>query len=137
MTNSQAFNASKGPLKLGPAPLSEDLKLETERVLREQAMLDRDINAQYDVPYSKPLIAPGLMAPSEAEVPPLPPTFKAVDVESEVSIVRDARKRIRLEPSTLAGVDSDSPQAATLRAKALPSICAYTLHDVSEGSASV
>ncbi len=133
MTNSQAFNASKGPLKLGPAPLADDFKIETERVLREQAMLDRDITAQYDVPYSKPLIAPGLTAPTEAELPPRPPTFRAIDVEREVSIVRDARKRIRLDPSALAGVDLNSPQATTLRARALPSICAYTLHDVSEG----
>jgi len=133
MTNSQAFNASKGPLKLGPAPLADDFKIETERVLREQAMLDRDITAQYDVPYSKPLIAPGLTAPTEAELLPRPPTFRAIDVEREVNIVRDARKRIRLDPSTLAGVDPNSSQATTLRSKALPSICAYTLHDVSEG----
>jgi transcription initiation factor TFIID subunit 5 len=133
MTNSQAFNASKGSLKLGPAPLADDFKIETERVLREQAMLDRDISAQYDVPYSKPLIAQGLTAPTEAELLPRPPTFRAIDVEREVNIVRDARKRIRLDPSALAGVDPNSPQATTLRAKALPSICAYTLHDVSEG----
>lgn len=133
MTNPQAFNTSKGPLKLGPPPLQEELKTETERVLREKAMLDRDMNAQYDVPYTKPLVAPGLTAPTEADLLPHPPTFKSLDVEREVSVVRDARKRIRLEPSLLGNVDPNSPQANTLRAKALPSICAYTLHDVAEG----
>ena len=133
MTNPQAFNASKGPLKLGPPPLQEELKSETERVLREKAMLDRDLSAQYDVPYAKPLVAPGLTAPTEADLLPRPPTFKSTDVEREVSIVRDARKRIRLEPSVLGNVDPSSPQAGTLRPKALPSICAYTLHDVAEG----
>jgi transcription initiation factor TFIID subunit 5 len=133
MTNPQAFNASKGPLKLGSLPLQEELKAETERVLREKAMLDRDLNAQYDVPYARPLVAPGLTAPTEADLLPRPPAFKSVDVEREVSIVRDARKRIRLEPSILGNVDPNSPQASTLRSKALPSICAYTLHDVAEG----
>lgn len=133
MTNPQAFNTSKGPLKLGPAPLAEDLKAETERVLREQAMLDRDISAQYDVPYTRPLVALGLTAPTEADLLPRPPTFKSIDVEREVNIVRDARKRIRLEPSVLTNVDPNSPQANALRAKALPSVCAYTLHDVAEG----
>ncbi len=116
--------------------MAEDLKAETERVLREQAMLDRDISAQYDVPYTKPLIAPGLTVPTEADLLPRPPTFKSIDVEREVGIVRDARKRIRLEPSNLTNVDANSPQASTLRAKALPSVCAYTLHDVAEGRAS-
>lgn len=99
-------------------------------------MLDRDINAQYDVPYTRPLIAPGLIAPAEADLPPRPPAFKSIDVEREVNIVRDARKRIRLEPSVLTNVDPNSPQANALRAKALPSVCAYTLHDVAEGQAS-
>lgn len=133
MTNPQAFNASKGPLKLGPPPLQEELRTETERVLREKAMLDRDLNAQYDVPYTRPLVAPGLTAPTEADLLPRPPAFKSTDVEREVSIVRDARKRIRLEPSVLGNVDPNSPQASTLRPKALPSICSYTLHDVAEG----
>jgi len=56
-----------------------------------------------------------------------------VDVDREVNAVRDARKRIRLDPSALSGVDPNSPQAASLKARALPSICAYTLHDVAEG----
>ena len=133
LTNPQVFNASKGPLKLGPPPLQEELRAETERVLREKAMLDRDLNAQYDVPYARPLFAPGLTAPTEPDLLPHPATFKSVDVEREVSVVRDARKRIRLEPGVLANMDPSSPQASALRAKALPSICAYTLHDVAEG----
>jgi hypothetical protein len=101
--------------------------------MREQAVLDRDPSAQYDTQFPRPTALPGTVAPSEAELLPHPPTFKTLDVEREVSAVRDARKRIRLEPSTLANVDINSPQASSLRSRALPSICAYTLHDVPEG----
>lgn len=124
---------SKGDLKLGPAPMNEDLRTETERVLREQAMVDRDPSAQYDIQYTKPQIPPGLVPPTEADLLPHPPLFKTIDVEREVSNVRDARKRIRLEPSLLSNMDVDSPQASAFRGRALPSICAYTLHDVAEG----
>ena len=133
MTNPQAFNSSKGTLKLGPAPISEDLRVEAERVAREQAMLDRELTSPFDLPVTRPLVAAGLTAPVEADLLPHPPTFKMADVEREVAMVRDARKRIRLEPSVLANVDPNSPQANSLRARALPSICAYTLHDVAEG----
>ncbi|KAJ3550232.1 hypothetical protein NMY22_g588 [Coprinellus aureogranulatus] len=131
-TNAQAFNQSKGDLKLGPAPLSEDLKVEAERVLREQAVLDRD-PVSYDMQMAR-AAPPGLMAPAEADLLPHPPTFKTIDIEREVSAVRDARKRIRLDPTALNNVDPNSPQANSQRARALPSICAYTLHDVTEGS---
>lgn len=131
--NPNTFNASKGELKLGPPPISEDLRAETERVLREQAMLDRDPNAQYDIHFSRPPAVPGVISPTEADMLPHPPTFKTIDVQREVEKVRDARKRIRLEPSALTSVDLGSAQGAAARARALPSICAYTLHDVGEG----
>jgi len=51
-----------------------------------------------------------------------------------VNNVRDARKRIRLEPSVLGNLDINSAQASALKSRALPSICAYTLHDVAEGA---
>ncbi|KAG9314306.1 TFIID and SAGA subunit [Chiua virens] len=127
--NPNTFNASKGELKLGPPPISEDLRAETERVLREQAMLDRDPNAQYDIHFSRPPAIPGVISPTEADMLPHPPSFKTIDVQREVEKVRDARKRIRLEPSALTSVDLGSA-----RARALPSICAYTLHDVGEGA---
>ncbi|KAG5636899.1 hypothetical protein H0H81_006485 [Sphagnurus paluster] len=132
-TNPQAFNASKGDLKLGPAPISEELRTEAERVFREQAMVERDPTTQYDFQFPRPVALPGMVIPSESDLLPHPTTFKTVDVEREVSNVRDARKRIRLDPSALAGTDINSPQGASLRARALPSICAYTLHDVAEG----
>ncbi|KAF4623627.1 hypothetical protein D9613_001738 [Agrocybe pediades] len=134
VTNPHTFNSSKGALKLGPAPMSEELRVEAERLGREQAMMGRDMNAQFDFTVARPVVPPGVIAPTEADLLPHPPNFKTADVEREVSNVRDARKRIRLEPSLLANVDPDSPQANSLRARALPSICAYTLHDVAEGS---
>jgi transcription initiation factor TFIID subunit 5 len=132
LTNSQAFNSSNGELKLGPAPISEELRLEAERVLREQAIVERDASAQYDSLNIRPAVQ-GVVVPSESDLPPLPPSFKTIDVHREVEKVRDARKRIRLEPSALASVDINSPQGGAARARALPSICAYTLHDTGEG----
>lgn len=133
LSSPQAFNASKGDLKLGPAPISEDLRAEAERVLREQAMVERDPSASYDIQFPRPAILPGMVTPSEIDLLPHPVTFKTMDVEREVNNVRDARKRIRLEPSVLGNIDINSPQASTLKSRALPSICAYTLHDVAEG----
>ena len=135
-TNPRAFNASKGDLKLGPAPLGDELRAEAERVLREQAMVERDPAAQYEFQIPRPTSVPGMAIPLESDLLPHPPTFKTIDVEREVSSVRDARKRIRLDPTVLANLDVNSPQASAVRARALPSVCAYTLHDVVEGYAS-
>ncbi|KAI0068451.1 TFIID and SAGA subunit [Artomyces pyxidatus] len=133
LNNPQAFNTSKGELKLGPAPLSEELRAETEKMLREQAMLDRDHGAQYDVQLMRPTPQAGVISPTTADLLPHPPMFKTMDVKREVEKVRDARKRIRLEPSALSSVDVNTPQGAAARQRALPSICAYTLHDIPEG----
>ncbi|XP_006454675.1 hypothetical protein AGABI2DRAFT_189919 [Agaricus bisporus var. bisporus H97] len=134
VTTAAAFNALKSDLKLGPPPMNEDLRTEAERVLREQAMVDRDPNVQFDLQILRPQPHAGIIAPTEADMLPLPPAFKTVDVEREVNAVRDARKMIRLDPSVLSSVDASSPQANALKARALPSICAYTLHDVAEGA---
>lgn len=133
LTNPQAFNTSKGELKLGPIPLSDDLRTETEKALRDQAMIERDLYAQNDANNVRPTVAPGVVQPTPSDMLPHPPTFRTVDIQREVERVRDARKKIRLEPSALYSVDLNSPQAASARQRALPSICAYTLHDVAEG----
>ena len=89
-------------------------------------MMDRDFTG-HEVSLARPLpTTQGIMLPTESDLLLRPPTFKTIDVEREVNIVRDARKRIRLEPSVLANIDPPSAQANTLRARALPSICAYT-----------
>lgn len=133
ITDPRSFNALKGELKLGPMPISEDLQTETERILREQAMVDRDPNSQYDVQWARPTVPAGVISPSMTDLLPHPPTFQTIDVKREVEKVRDARKRIRLEPSAINNINADTPQGAAARARALPSICAYTLHDVGEG----
>ncbi|EPQ60553.1 WD40 repeat-like protein [Gloeophyllum trabeum ATCC 11539] len=132
-TNAQAFNSAQGQLKLGPAPMSEELRNETERVLQEKALVEHDPSAQYDIHYTRPQPPPGVVAPSLSDLPPHPPTFKSIDVQREVERVRDAKKRIRLEPSALNNIDPNSPQAANVMARALPSICCYTIHDAPEG----
>ncbi|KAJ6575037.1 TFIID and SAGA subunit [Mycena capillaripes] len=132
VNNAQAFNMIRGDLKLGPAPISDELRNETQRVLRDQALVDRDPTA-YDVQSTRQAI-PGVLSPTESDLLPHPPTFRTMDVEREANHVRDARKRIRLEPTLLASADLNSAQGAAVRARALPSICAYTLHDVPEGA---
>lgn len=129
-TNPQAFNTSRGELKLGPMQLHEELRAEAERSMREQAMLDP--SNQYDAVLPQPSV-PGLVSPTAAELPPHPPLFRSVDVRREVERVRDTRKRIRLDPAMLGGADMNSPQGAAVRSRVLPSVCAYTLHDVGEG----
>jgi transcription initiation factor TFIID subunit 5 len=128
-----SFNTSKGPLKLGPVPLPNDLRDEAERVLKEQAVFERDPSIQLDRPIIQQTVPKGLVAPTESELLPHPPAFRTVDVNREVEKVRDARKRIRLDPQQLGTVDINSPQAASIRSRVLPSICAYTLHDVPDG----
>jgi transcription initiation factor TFIID subunit 5 len=129
LVDPRAFNASAGQLKLGPVPLSEDF----QTAIKEQAMVDRELSTSYDFNYNIQPTVPGTVAPTTTELLPHPPTFKTLDVRREVERVRDERKRIRLEPSTLTAVGVNSPAAATYRASALPSVCVYTLHDVPEG----
>jgi transcription initiation factor TFIID subunit 5 len=129
-TSAQAFNKAGGDLKLGPMPMSDDLKMETERVMREQAMIDP--STQYDQMYLQQSV-PGLVNPATSDLLPHPPVFKTMDVRREIERIRDARKRIRLEPAVLNGVDINSQQATMVKSRALPSICAYTLHEVGEG----
>ena len=73
-----------------------------------------------------------LVQPEYAELLPQPPTFRSVDLKREVQKVRDARKRIRLDPGILVSSEG-SGGVATRSAAALPSICAYTFHDASDG----
>lgn len=135
-SNPQAFNSAAGELKLGPAPISEELRAEAEKSLREQAMMDRDPAAQYDNQLIRPTPVAGIVSPTTADLLPHPQTFKTMDVRREVEKVRDARKRIRLDPTTLSAADGGTSHGTAARLS-LPSVCAYTLHDVHEGSASV
>jgi transcription initiation factor TFIID subunit 5 len=133
-TSAQAYNKSRGELKLGLAPLSEELKSEVEQVLNQQAFLDRDANGGVtDLQTIRNEMAQGLISPAEGDLLPHPPLFKTEDVKREVERVRDIRKRIRLDPSALYNLDANSPESSAARARALPSICAYTLHDCPGG----
>ena len=134
IADAHAFNASKGELKLGPAPISEELRTETERVLRERAMMDRDPEAQFDVHYARPTPSSSLTAPTKEDLLPHPPNYRTVDVKREVEKVKDARKRIRLEPNAVNAANMNTAQG---RARALPSVCAYTLHDIGDGCVSL
>ncbi|EST05355.1 TFIID subunit, WD40-associated region [Kalmanozyma brasiliensis GHG001] len=97
---------------------------------------------------NEPDFSGGLLAASITDLPPQAPTFRTVDVKREVQRVRDARKRIRLDPSLLSaststgftsgvrdpalnGLGEQGAHAA--RVAALPSVCAYTFHDADDG----
>ncbi|KAJ1026640.1 hypothetical protein NDA13_004013 [Ustilago tritici] len=101
---------------------------------------------------SGPDFSVGLLAASITDMPPQAPTFRTVDVKREVQRVRDARKRIRLDPSLVNGSGSTwstlsftsgvrDPSVNALgeqgahaaRVAALPSVCAYTFHDADDG----
>lgn len=99
--------------------------------------MERDPTAQFDNQLIRPAAIAGVVSPTSADLLPHPPTFKTMDVRREVEKVRDARKRIRLDPSALSVTDGNTPQGAAARQRSLPSICAYTLHEVHEGFASV
>jgi transcription initiation factor TFIID subunit 5 len=133
-TSQDTFNQSQGHLKLGPLPLHDDLLAEAERTMQQEAAIDpANAHAQYDLQNLRPVVPPGTMAPGPSDLPPHPPGFRLMDMRREIERARDARKRIRLEPSMLGGMDPASPQSAAVRPRALPSVCAYTMHDVAEG----
>ncbi|TKY88497.1 hypothetical protein EX895_002485 [Sporisorium graminicola] len=100
---------------------------------------------------SGPDFSVGLLAASITDLPPQAPTFRTVDVKREVQRIRDARKRIRLDPALLTGSAAATSAAFTsgvrdpsinalgeqganaARVAALPSVCAYTFHDADDG----
>ncbi|KAF8759006.1 WD40 associated region in TFIID subunit, NTD2 domain [Rhizoctonia solani] len=89
-SRTSAFHMAQNPLKLGPAPLSQPLQEETERILSEEGVQQRPVTS-----------VPGLVSPAQGDLLPQPPTFRMADVKREVEKVRDARKRIRLDPNVL------------------------------------
>ncbi|QRW00358.1 transcription initiation factor TFIID subunit 5 [Ceratobasidium sp. AG-Ba] len=126
-STSSAFNLAQGPLKLGPAPLTQALQEETDRVLTEEGIQQRPATA-----------VPGLIAPSHAELLPQPSTWKGPDVKREVEKIRDAKKKIKLDPNVLGpdpGESMGSVERFTTaqRSGALPSVCAFTVHDAMDG----
>ncbi|KAH9044827.1 TFIID and SAGA subunit [Lactarius pseudohatsudake] len=111
--DSTAFNDAAGELKLGPAPISDELRTETEKS-----------SHQYDNHLVRASTTAGMVSPTTADLLPHPPTFKTVDVRREVEKVRDARKRIRLDPSAHSSTDGNTSQGVAARQRSLPSICA-------------
>lgn len=105
-----------------------------------------------------PSRGPDLIQPTLDDLPPQPPVYRTVDIQREVARVRDARKALRFDlsintapsdsrastggvagPSFMHGVRDESfnalgeEGARAARVAALPSVCAYTYHDASDG----
>lgn len=133
------FNKERGPLKLGPAPLPDGLADEATRLLKEEG--DADVLMGDGTTAKQRRLGalsndPPLVSPELSELPPRPVLFKQIEVKKEVERLRDARKRIRLEPGPLTASDAElGLDRAALFAKsgALPSLCAYTFHDAGDG----
>lgn len=92
--------------------------------------------SQFDLPFPFGVLPAGMLAPATSDLLPKPAQFRTIDIQREVDRIRDARKRIKLDPSVLSGdvdIHGFDKQSSTARAKALPSICTYTLHDAADG----
>jgi transcription initiation factor TFIID subunit 5 len=182
-----AFNLQQGDLKLGPAPLRDNIREDAELQLREEdhgtsagpnsmvidggngtltngAPSDTRPSAESNsgvagsgAPSALDLSSlngtHGLVPPLISELLPQSPVYHSVDLKREIERVRDARKRIKLDPSLLydggssaypltngygaqgaiAPLPSTGLGASRIPVAALPSICAYTFHDVADG----
>ncbi|BGP16771.1 hypothetical protein JCM10213_002164 [Rhodosporidiobolus nylandii] len=152
-------------LKLGAAPVNAQLEREVARQLRDadgepapaavapapaaegEEPKDGAEQAEGEGETKNPLLAPDLVAPFPADLPPYPSTFRTLDVQREVELVREARKRIRL------GGEAYKPEGALVKAgggevgAALlgpdgkkgeerkvgkPSVCLFTVHDAGD-----
>lgn len=96
---------------------------------------------------------PNLLSPFPADLPPYPATIRTIDVQREVELVREARKRIRLGAEAYyppeqqitaggtggqlgAGLTSSGggSEQAEPRGKKVgkPSVCLFTIHDAGD-----
>ncbi|KAG4302590.1 hypothetical protein PCANB_001211 [Pneumocystis canis] len=107
-------NFNKQPVKLGEMPLDTDLKDDIEMELsnidnkNEQKNYEKGEKSLLEEFKNKK--EPSEDSPMKNSIPL--PTFKSVDVEKEIEVIKDLRKRLIL-----------GPQAS------LPSVCMYTFHN--------
>ncbi|GAA6062685.1 hypothetical protein JCM10212_002508 [Sporobolomyces blumeae] len=97
---------------------------------------------------------PPLISPFPADLPPYPGSLRTIDVQREVELVREARKRIRLgaeayypqenqagQVSTLtaaaAGADPNTAGSRTAKTVGKPSVCLFTIHDAGDSLSTV
>lgn len=140
-----AYNKARGQLKLGPAPLQDGLAEEAKRVLREEpdpdlVMTDGANGVEPGASSARRRVAhpvaadAALINPEPTDLLPRSFHFKSIDVKREVEKVRDARKRIRLEPVSLSAADYEMDRTVLFaKSGTLPSVCAYTFHDAPDG----
>ncbi|CAO1622527.1 unnamed protein product [Parajaminaea phylloscopi] len=74
-----------------------------------------------------------LLQPTAADLPPNPPVFRTVDIMREVAKIRDLRKSLRIDMKLLNKSKNSAEAKDHFRSAALPSVCAYTYHDVQDG----
>ncbi|GAA5973839.1 hypothetical protein JCM11641_003185 [Rhodosporidiobolus odoratus] len=121
-------------LKLGTAPLNAQLQREVQRQLKDQdgedapagpstssatatnggengAEVESLTEGEEGAPLKDDTTSnlPDLIVPFPADLPPYPATFRTLDVQREVELVREARKRIKL------GAEAFKPEGALIR----------------------
>ncbi|KZP01031.1 WD40 repeat-like protein [Calocera viscosa TUFC12733] len=126
-----SFNAAQSPLKLGKPPVDPALREEADRLIKETVEED---GTSMDIDRPKDKQDGDLPGVAPEDMPPLPPSFREVDVRREVARVADERKRIRLDPTLLQSSATAEVAPGRRKAVALPSVCMYTLHDVPDGN---
>lgn len=119
-------------LKLGAPHMDVKLSKEVNRRLTDEderaGIVAPVVVAEEEVVEGSGL--PALISPFPAELPPYPVTLRTIDVAREVEKVREARKRIKLDPSAFVDTGATDPLETAGAAK--PSVCLFTLHDAGE-----
>ncbi|GAA5934712.1 transcription initiation factor TFIID subunit 5 [Sporobolomyces koalae] len=157
-------------LKLGPAPMNPLLEKEVKRKLGDleseftpkqdplELLRTQHAAAESAKEDSKSIhdsVLPTLLSPFPSDLPPYPNSIRTIDVQREVELVREARKRIRLgaeayypQDQNLGTVNGGQVGAGLLsngaegkndkkreeRAKKIgkPSVCLFTIHDAGD-----
>lgn len=148
-TPAEQFNSAHAALKLGLPGPDPQVKEEVEQHFRdEQTHAMQMANPSMPVPAIDHQVkmatatpVNGLPIPSHQELPPYPPNFRSIDVKREIEVVRDRRKRIKLDPGVFNALDKKEvsvngfidTRQTQIRARALPSICCYTFRDAPDG----
>lgn len=133
------------PLKLGPMPIDPKLSKEVQRTLQTQGLGKSSEEAGMQVDSAMDKASGGGSSATYAippvnasDLPPYPPSFRTIDVKREVEKIKEARRRIRLGPTTSSSTSDGKLSVAALGGPAsqtkynLPSVCMFTMHDTSD-----
>ncbi|WFC98899.1 Transcription initiation factor TFIID subunit 5 [Malassezia yamatoensis] len=124
-----------------PQPESRSRSSSRSRSVAPSARDDSTVPEDMDVSQPVSDHSAGLHEATFADLPPQPSAFRTVDLLREVERVRDARKRLRIDPRLAPEPASATGEAAqhasqwpgVPRTVGLPSVCMYTFYDAEDG----